>query len=113
MASFSSCCEIELEMSKRLSFKLKAVDTAGKKQQREWYCTPFTAARKFKVHIREWCKQKKVMLKLKKEKGNVERKCVNGGGRKVHDEQMEGKIFIQLDSCNDLCVTRCMIRARV
>lgn len=59
----------------------------------------YTAARQFKVdskRIREWCSQKERLLALlreEREKGLSERKRLNGGGRKMMDENMEEALF--------------------
>lgn len=76
-----------------------------------------TAAREFKVdpkRIREWCKQKSVISTLKKKRGNAERKRLKGGGRKVHDDEMEDALFswIAVMRENNLRVSRRMIRAK-
>ena len=76
----------------------------------------FTAAREFKVdpkRIREWCKQKVVISKLKK-RGNAERKRLKGGGRKVRDEEMEDSLFSWIAAMrgNNLRVSRRMLKAK-
>lgn len=77
----------------------------------------FAAAREFKVdpkRIREWCKQKEMLLKLKKKRGNAERKRLKGGGRKVIDDEMESALFswIALMRGSNLRVSRKLIRAK-
>ncbi len=77
----------------------------------------FAAAREFKVdpkRIREWCKQKDMLLKFKKKRGNAERKRLKGGGRRPIDDEMEDALFswIALMRGNNLRVSRKMIRAK-
>ena len=87
-------------------FKLRAVEIATKKSK-------MAASREFGVdpkRIREWCKQKESLMKLKNE-GKSKKKRLCGGGRKANEEDMEDTLFdwvIDLRRRN-LGVSRAMI----
>ena len=69
-------------------FKLRAVEIATKKSK-------MAASREFGVdpkRIREWCKQKESLMKLKN-KGKSKKKRLCGGGRKANEEDMEDTLF--------------------
>ena len=67
-----------------MATKLQAVEVAEKTSKE-------AAARQFGVdprRIREWCSQKYVLEKAKKH-GCTKRRRLDGGGRKIKDEDME------------------------
>ena len=67
-----------------VGMKLQAVMVA----ERSW---KEAAARQFSVdprRIREWCAQKDCLEKVKKQTG-AKRRRLDGGGRKIKDEDME------------------------
>ena len=77
----------------------------------------FLAAREFKVdpkRIRDWCKQKETLKKMKKNKGQSKRRRLVGGGRKTLDEEMEKALFdwIKEMKASNLCVSRRMIKMK-
>ena len=63
--------------------------------------------------IREWAKQKEVLEKLKKKRGNAKQKRLKGAGRKVRDEEVEKAVFSWIGEmrANNLRVSRRLIKA--
>ena len=92
-----------------ISFKLHAVESAERTSKSR-------AAKKFNVdvrRVREWCKQKDQLL-AKKERGQLKKKQLDGGGRKASYKDMEEILFdwvTELRSRN-LYVSRRMIVVR-